>query len=136
MPCRHNNGHVTTVQKLHLCTLPLHTATLALQLEPGIVVVVWANFVIAADPEIQHAYTPNDLLVLEIIDEEYSSHRPHTVPNRIVSTSRKTPPPDDIATQTPPRSTLGPQSQGNLPTKSTWSRQMQWQRWNNLPKGL
>ena len=44
MPCRHNNGHVTTVQELHLCTLhldglvtvqiqlPLLTATLAFNL--------------------------------------------------------------------------------------------------------
>ena len=100
MPCRHNNGHVTTVQELHLCThhldglvtvqikFPLFTAALVLQLEPGIVVVVWANFVIAADPEIQHAYTPNELLVLEIIEEVFSSHRLHTVPNRIVSTIR------------------------------------------------
>ena len=92
--------HVTTDQELHLCThhlvglvtvqiqLPLLTATLVLQLEPGIVVVVWANFVIAVEPEIQHAYTPNELLVLEIIEEEFSSHRLHTVPNRIVSTIR------------------------------------------------
>ena len=53
MPCRHNNGHVNTDQELHLCTLhldghvtvqihlPLLTATLVLQLEPGIVGVVW-----------------------------------------------------------------------------------------------
>ena len=77
MPCRNNNEHVATDQELHLCTLhldghvtvqihlPLLTATLVLQLEPGIVVVVWANFVIAAEPVIQHAYTHNDLLVLE-----------------------------------------------------------------------
>ena len=76
MPCRHNNGI-----ELHVCThhldglvtvqiqLPLLTATLVLQLEPGIVVVVWANFVVAAEPVIQHANTPNELLVLEIIDE-------------------------------------------------------------------
>ena len=67
MPCRHNNGI-----ELHLCThhldglvtvqiqLPLLTAPLVLQLEPGIVVVVWTNFVIAAEPEIQHAYTPTN----------------------------------------------------------------------------
>ena len=100
MPCRHNNRHVNTDQELHLCTLhldghvtvqihlPLLTATLVLQLEPGIVVVVWAKNVIAAEPVIQHAYTPNELLVLEIIEEEISSHRLHTVPNRIVSTTR------------------------------------------------
>ena len=98
MPCRHNNRHVTTVQELRLCTLhldghvtvqihlPLPTATLALQLEPRKDVVVSANIVVAAESEIQHAYTPNDLLVLEIIDEEFSSHRPHAVPNEIVST--------------------------------------------------
>ena len=95
MPCRHNNGI-----ELHLCThhldglvtvqiqLPLLTATLVLQLELGIVEVVRANFVLAAKPEIQHAYTPNELLVLEIIEEEFSSYRLHTVPNRIVSTIR------------------------------------------------
>ena len=100
MPCRHNNGHVTTVQELHLCThhldglvtvqiqLPLLTATLVLLLEPGIVVVVWANFVIAAEPEIQHAYTPNELLVLEIIEEVFSSHRHNALQRRIVSTIR------------------------------------------------
>ena len=75
--------HVTTDQELHLCThhldglvtvqihLPLLTATLVLQLEPGIVVVVWANIVIAAEPVIQHAYTPNDLLKLEVIDSVF-----------------------------------------------------------------
>ena len=52
------------------------------------VVVVGANNVVAADPVIQHANTPNELLVLEIIDEVISSHRLHTVPNRIVSTTR------------------------------------------------
>ena len=67
------------------------------------VVVVWANIVIAAEPVIQHAYTPNELLVLEIIEEEISSHRLHTVPNRIVSTTRRKPPPHDIATQTLPQ---------------------------------
>ena len=85
MPCRHNNRHVNTEEELHLCTLhldghvtvqihlPLLTATLVLQLEPGIVVVVWANIVIAAEPAIQQANTPNVLLVLEIIDEVFSS---------------------------------------------------------------
>ena len=83
MPYRHNNGHVTTVQELHVCThhqdglvtvqlhLPLLTATLFLQLEPGIVVVVWANIVNAAEPVIQHAYTPNDLLKLEVIESVF-----------------------------------------------------------------
>ena len=66
MPCHNNNGHVT-LQK----HLPVLTATLVLQLEPGIVVVVWANIVVAAEPLIQHAYTPNELLVLEIIEEEF-----------------------------------------------------------------
>ena len=35
------------------------TATLALQLELKVVVVVGAKFVIAADPIIEHANTPN-----------------------------------------------------------------------------
>ena len=48
----------------------------------------WANIVIAAEPVIQHAYTPNELLVLEIIEEVISSHQFHTVPNRIVGTIR------------------------------------------------
>ena len=73
MPCRHNNGHVTTYQELHLCTLhldghvtvqihlPLLTATLALQLEPGKDVVVSANIVVAAEPAIQHANTQRPL---------------------------------------------------------------------------
>ena len=100
MPCHHNNGHVTTVQELHLCTLhldglvteqihlPLLTATFVLQLETGKDVVVWANFVIAAEPAIQHANTPNVLLVLEIIEDVFSSNRTHAVPNRIISTMR------------------------------------------------
>ena len=46
------------------------------------------KYVVAADPAIQHANTPNVLLVLEIIDRVFSSHRPHAVPNRIVSTIR------------------------------------------------
>ena len=79
----HHDGHVTV--QIHL---PLLTATLVLQLEPGIVVVVWANIVIAAEPVIQHAYTPKELLVLEMIEEVIYSHRLHTVPNRIVSTTR------------------------------------------------
>ena len=49
------------------------------------VAVVGANLVVAAEPEIQHANTPNEPLILEIIDE-ISSHRLHPVPNRIVST--------------------------------------------------
>ena len=93
----HLDGHVT-VQ----IYLPLLTATLVLQLEPGIVVVVWANFVNAADPVIQHADTPNVFLVLKIRDDVFSSHRPHAVPNRIVEQSgKKKPAPHDIATQTP-----------------------------------
>ena len=79
----HLDGHVTVQIQL-----PLLTATLVLQHEPGIVVVVWANIVVAAEPVIQHAYTPNELLLLEIIEEVFSSHRLHTVPNRIVSTIR------------------------------------------------
>ena len=47
-------GHIAV--QIHL---PLLTATLVLQLEPGIVVVVWANIVIAAEPAIQQANTPN-----------------------------------------------------------------------------
>ena len=131
-----------TDQKLHVCThhldglvtvqiqLPLLTAKLVLQLEPGIIVVVWANFDIAAEPVIQHAHTPDELLELEIIEEVISSHRHHTVPNRIVSTTRKHPPPHNIATQTPRR-----QSQGRLPTKRTESRRLQRQRWYNHSKG-
>ena len=48
------DGHVTV--QIHL---PLLTATLVLQLEPGNVVVVWAKIVIAADPIIEHANTLN-----------------------------------------------------------------------------
>ena len=61
------DGHVTV--QIHL---PFLAATLVLQLELGIVVVVWANFVIAAEPAIQQANTPNVLLVLEIIEEVFS----------------------------------------------------------------
>ena len=53
-----------------------------------VVVVVWAKIIVAAEPAIQHANTPNVLLVLEIIEDVFSSHRPHAVPNRIVSTIR------------------------------------------------
>ena len=49
------DGHVTVQIQL-----PLLTATLVLQHEPGIVAVVWANIVIAAEPAIQHANTLND----------------------------------------------------------------------------
>ena len=112
----------------HLCSST--TATIALRLELEVVVVVGANNVVAAEPAIQHAKTPNVLLVLEIIDDVFSSHRPHAVRNRIVKLSGvKPPPPHDIATQTPPQ-------QGNLPRKSTKSRQLQWQRWSNHSKGL
>ena len=108
----HHDGHVTV--QIHL---PLLTATIVLQLEPGRVVVVWANIVIAAEPVIQHAYTQNDPLVLEINVEQFSSLRPHAVPNRIVKLSGVKPqPPHDIATQTHPQ-------QGSLPTKSTRPRQ-------------
>ena len=65
--CTHHLDGLVTVQ-IHL---PLLTATLVLQLEPGIVVVVWANIVIAAEPEIQHANTPNDLLKVEEIDSVF-----------------------------------------------------------------
>ena len=71
MPC-HNNGHVTQTKN---CTcarttnghvsvqihLPLLTATLVLQREPGKVVVVWANTVLATEPVIQHAHTRRTL---------------------------------------------------------------------------
>ena len=76
------DGHVTV--QIHL---PLLTATLVLQREPGIVVVVWANIVIAAETIIEYANTLNELLVLEIL-EKLSSHRLHTVPNGIVSSTR------------------------------------------------
>ena len=70
MPCQHNNGHVTlskncTVNVHHdehvtaQIHLPLRTATLVLQLEPGKEDVVSANVVVAAEPAIQHANTPN-----------------------------------------------------------------------------
>ena len=52
-------------------------------------VIVSANSVVVAEPAIQHANTPNNLLVLEIIEEVFSSYRLHTVPNRIVSTIRR-----------------------------------------------
>ena len=78
-----NDDHVTV--QIHL---PLLTAALVFQREPGIVAVVWANIVIAAEPVIQHAYTPKEFLVLEIIEEVNSSHRLATVANRIVSTTR------------------------------------------------
>ena len=48
------DGHVTV--QIHL---PLLTATLVLQREPGIVVVVWANTVIAAETIIEYANTLN-----------------------------------------------------------------------------
>ena len=101
-----------TVQELHLCTLhqdghvtvqihlPLLTATLVLQLEPGIVGVVWANIVIAAESNSACIHTERPLGTGKNV-EQLSSLRLHTVPNRIVSTTRKHPPPHDIATQTP-----------------------------------
>ena len=52
----HLDGHEHG--KIHL---PLRTATFVLQLEPGIVVVVGANLVVAAEPGIQHAKIPSVL---------------------------------------------------------------------------
>ena len=65
------------------------TATIALQLELEVVVVVGTNNVKAAEPTIQHAKTPNVLLVLEIKDDEFSSPRPHAVPNTTVKLSAR-----------------------------------------------
>ena len=78
------DGHVTV--QIHL---PLLTATLVLQLEPGIVVVVWAKIVIAGDPVIEHANTPNDERVLDVIDGVFSLHRHNAVPCRTTSTTRR-----------------------------------------------
>ena len=87
---RHTPGQHSNTITVHLIghiavqiQLPLLTATL--QLEPEIDVIVVINLVVAAEPEIQHANTPNEPLVLEIIGR-ISRHRLHTVPNRIVST--------------------------------------------------
>ena len=44
---------------------------LSYNLNREIVVVVGANIVVAAEPVIQHANTPNELMVLEIIEEEF-----------------------------------------------------------------
>ena len=107
------DGHVTV--QIHL---PLLTSTLVHQLEPGIVVVVWANIVVAAEPVIQHAYTPNELLVLEIIEEEFPIIS-FTVPNRIVSSIRSETTTNTTSRRKHSRSTKGPQNQGRLPTKST-----------------
>ena len=41
---------------------PQLTATLSLQHEPEVVVIVGANLVVAADPVIQHAYAPDVIL--------------------------------------------------------------------------
>ena len=54
--------------------LPHLTVTLAFQLEPEVVVVVGANFVVAGDPVIQHTYAPDILLVLEAIDGVLTRH--------------------------------------------------------------
>ena len=59
-----HQGHVTV--QIHL---PLFTATLVFQLEPGKVVVVSANIVNVAEPAIQHANTTNELLVLKILEK-------------------------------------------------------------------
>ena len=64
LPRRHNRDID------HLCSST--TATIALQLELEVVAVVWANIVIAAKPVFQHAYIPNDLLVLEIMEDVFS----------------------------------------------------------------
>ena len=62
---RHTPGqhiHDTTVHlDDHIAVqiqLPLLNATLVCQLEPGIVEIVGANLVVAAEPDIQQAYTP------------------------------------------------------------------------------
>ena len=70
-------------------TIPLPTATLVLQHEPGKVVVVWANIVIAGDPVIEHANTPNDERVLDVIDGVFSLHGLSAVPRNIASTIRR-----------------------------------------------
>ena len=62
---RHTPGQHFQADTLHLDGLvtvqiqfPLHTATLALELEPGKDVVVGANLVVVAEPDSQQAYTP------------------------------------------------------------------------------
>ena len=72
--CKHHlDGHVTA--QIHL---PLLTATLVLQLEPGKDVVVSANIAIVAEPAIKHANTTQRII----------NHRPHADPYRIISTVR------------------------------------------------
>ena len=70
----HRPPEQCTVTDLHLCSSTACTATLALQLELEVVVVVGAKFVIAADPNIEHANTPNGQMVLEVIDGVFSLH--------------------------------------------------------------
>ena len=69
--CTRPSKLIPSIHEQHPWICTACTATLALQLELEEVGVVRANSVIAAEPAIQHAYTPNDLLVLEIIDEVF-----------------------------------------------------------------
>ena len=103
---------VMNTVKIHL---PLLTATLVLQLELEVVVVVGAKNVIAAEPAIQHAYTPSVHLELER-ERVVSSHRPHAVPNGNVSTNTS-----ETSTTTRHRDANTPEAQ--RPTNSSRSRQ-------------
>ena len=87
---RHSYGQhfcTITVHLEGLVTVQIHlpqlTATLSLQHEPEVVVIVGANLVVAGDPVIQHAYAPDVLLELEVLDGVLSRHRLHAVPKRI-----------------------------------------------------
>ena len=56
---------------LHLCSCTNCTATHALQIGLEVVVVVGAKNATAADPVLEHANTPNNVLVLEVIDSVF-----------------------------------------------------------------
>ena len=96
---RHDlDGHVTVQIQL-----PLLTATLVHQHKPGIVVVVGAKIVVAAVPVIEHADTPNVLLVQEGKDGVLSFIGNATQRESYAPSGVKHPPSYDMATHSTSR---------------------------------
>ena len=74
---------------------------LSFNLNREVVEVVWANIVNATEPVIQHAYTPNDLLVLEVNEGVYPFISNATQIESYAPSGVKLPPSHDMATQAP-----------------------------------
>ena len=112
-----------TVMSPYRYTYHFSLRHMSFNLNREVVEVVWANIVSTTEPVIQHAYTPNDLLVLEVNEGVYpfisnatqiESYAPSGVKLHHHTTWRRK----------HLRCTLKPQSQCSLPTQSTRPRQL------------